>query len=108
MSKHGIYWNRFQAKPDKHLYFLCGKLKAAGIIHARFIDRWHVTNLVRSSSEPPIPVTKPSDLLQLFCKENEIQLHAVLKQHCPEMSLPELTPPIESVPSSVGNIIDAE
>ena len=126
MAAHNVFWNRFQAKADKHLYYLSGKLKSAGLIHSRFVDRWHVTNIIKVVGDPAIPVTKTHDFLTIFSHEELSPVYGIFTVLCPELKLklpsppvPELPPPVTEQPPSpevslellstgTGVIIDAE
>ena len=89
MAEHGVYWSRFQSKHDKFIYFLCGKFKAAGLIHARFVDRFHVSNILLSATDAPISITDASDFLAIFSPEDLYKMRAVFSEHCPNLLLPE-------------------
>ena len=107
IAVHNVYWNRFQAKTDKHLYYLSGKLKSAGLVHSRFVDRWHITNIIKVAGNPAIPVTTTHDFLTIFSPEELIPVYGIFTVLCPELKqkltpppVPQLPPPVPDLPPS--------
>ena len=85
MNATRIYWNRFQTREDKNLNFLCGQLKRAGLIHSKFVDRFHLTNILSSSGSNPIPITGIDDLVDVFQPAILTKVNSIIRQHFPEL-----------------------
>ena len=54
MKKERIYWNRFQISSDRQIFRISSILRRKGLIYDLFIDKNHLTNIIRHEGDYPV------------------------------------------------------
>ena len=125
MMKMKIFWNRFQISSDRQIFRICSILKKEGHIFHLFVDKNHVTNIVKDNGDHPIAVNELESFSNIFSGDQHVA--EIVSQHEEDYQLEEMEvypvvpasteavdEPIDGSPTSElnanpgGNIIDVD
>ena len=56
MKRAGIFWNRFQISSDRQIFRISSILRRKGLIYDLFVDKNHLTNIIRHEGDYPVAV----------------------------------------------------
>ena len=57
MKRTSVYWNRFQISSDRQIFRICSILKKKGMVSELFVDKNHLTNIVKTEGDYPTAIT---------------------------------------------------
>ena len=89
MKKARIYWNRFQISSDRQIFRICSILRKKGLIYDLFIDKNHLTNIIKNEGDYPTAIPDIELFSTIFHSEPEVS--AIVDQNRDQEDL-ELEP----------------
>ena len=57
MKRAGIFWNRFQISSDRQIFRISSILRKKGHVFDIFIDKNHLTNVIKREGDYPVAIT---------------------------------------------------
>ena len=78
MKEEKIYLNRFQTKYDRRIFKLCQSLRERQLVKAVFVNKNHLTSIIREEDAPP-NIIYDLEMIPTLFHQNPNVLHLLTK-----------------------------